>query len=90
MKDPQKEQAFICTGKFLEINAPEKLVYTWTWEPPGMDVSGSTVTVEFIDRGDQTELILTHDKFPSADAASEHNKGWDGCIAVLAEYVESE
>jgi hypothetical protein len=34
-----------------KILAFEKLVYTWSWESPGMDVGETLVTVGFIDKG---------------------------------------
>lgn len=90
MRDPDKEQTYICFGQFKEINAPEKLVYTWSWEPPGMEVGETLVTVEFFDRGDATELVLTHERFPNAEAAGEHNKGWSGCIEVFSAFMEAK
>ena len=88
MRDPEKDQAYVCFGEFKETNRPEKLVYTWSWEPPGMEVGETLVTVEFLDKGDSTELILTHEQFPSVEAADEHNKGWSGCIEIFAGFVE--
>jgi uncharacterized protein YndB with AHSA1/START domain len=88
MRDPQQERAFVCGGEFTEIRAPEKLVFTWSWEPPGMEVGQTLVTVEFFDRGDATELVLTHERFPNAAAAGEHTKGWSGCLDCLAALME--
>ena len=90
MFDPNTNQTFICYGEFKEIVIPERLVYTWSWEPPAMDVGETLVTVEFVEKGDSTELILTHERFPSAEAAAKHNEGWSGCIGVLKTHVESE
>ena len=83
MRDPEKEHAYVCFGVFQEIIPPEKLVYTWSWEPPGMEVGETLVTIEFLDKGDETELVLTHERFPNAEAAGEHNKGWLGCLEVF-------
>ena len=56
MRDPEKDQAYVCFGEFKEINRPEKLVYTWSWEPPGMEVGETLVTVEFLSRrGDRNQ-----------------------------------
>lgn len=88
MRDPQKDQAYICFGEFKVIDEPERLVYTWSWEPPVMEVGETLVTVEFRDNGDSTELVLTHERFPSAEATGEHNKGWLGCLDVLADVIE--
>jgi uncharacterized protein YndB with AHSA1/START domain len=90
MRDPEKGSTYVCFGEFQEVDPPNKVVYTWSWEPPEMDVGRTLVTVEFHERGDATELVLTHEKFPTAEAASEHSKGWTGCLGVFAGYVESK
>jgi uncharacterized protein YndB with AHSA1/START domain len=48
-----------------------------------MDVGETLVTVEFRDRGQSTEVILTHELFPNAEARDEHTKGWSGCLDRL-------
>lgn len=89
MRDPNEDGPFTCSGEFVEITPPEKLVYTWTWESSHMDVGETLVTVEFLEQGEATELVLTHERFPHAEAASEHTKGWTGCIEGLSRLVES-
>ena len=80
-------------GIFREVKAPEKLVFTWSWkkaEPDGSRTEmhpGSPetqVTVEFLARGDSTEVVLTHGLFSSTKLRDEHNGGWNGCFDVLA------
>lgn len=89
MRDPEQDGPFVCGGQFIEITPPEKLVYTWSWESPGMDVGETLVTVEFIDKGEATELVLTHERFPNAETASKHNQGWSGCIDYFIMHIES-
>jgi uncharacterized protein YndB with AHSA1/START domain len=79
-------------GSYLEVRPPERLVYTWTWkhdEGIGTTEGDTTVTVEFHDRGTETELVLTHERFASAAARDEHTQGWNSCLnrleRVLAE-----
>jgi len=89
MQDPTKDSPFVCFGEFREVDPPSKLVYTWSWDSPAMDVGVTIVTVEFHDRGGKTEIVLTHAGFPSADAAAQHQHGWDGCLGQLGPFVES-
>lgn len=73
-------------GSYLEVRPPEKLVYTWTLKhDPGIGTSegDTTVTVEFHDRGKETELVLTHERFASAAARDEHTQGWKSCFNRL-------
>jgi uncharacterized protein YndB with AHSA1/START domain len=74
---------------FREIQPPEKLVFTWSWErfsPTGdkNEVQDETlVTVEFKERGNFTEVFLKHEHFRDAEQCERHNKGWNGCFDVL-------
>ena len=69
-------------GTYREVDPPAKLVFTWEWEDhPAPGDSGDTlVTVEFLDRGERTEVVLTHERFPSEASRKDHETGWDGCF----------
>ena len=68
-------------GEYREVNPPEKLVFTWSWEDGG--VQGSLVTVDLQDLGESTEVTLTHSGFPSAEWRDKHNEGWSGALSRL-------
>ena len=74
-------------GKFETVEAPYKLVYTWALEP----VSGPTerVTVQFRPQGETTEVIVTHEGIPTVPIRQRHEQGWEGCLAGLANYLQS-
>lgn len=76
-------------GTYQEVKPPDRLVFTWRWEnePDRGDAGDMFVTIEFFERGGSTEVILTHEKFPSDAARDEHNKGWTGCLDRLGQYV---
>ena len=69
-------------GTYRALDRPSKLVFTWGWEhEPG---AGETlVTVELIERGRTTELVLTHERFPTEESREQHNQGWTGCLNRL-------
>lgn len=81
-QDGNRHVAF---GEYQEITKPERLVFTWSWES-GI-ATGTLVTVEFIDKGAETEVQLTHEKLPSTDVRGEHGKGWNGCLGRLETYL---
>jgi uncharacterized protein YndB with AHSA1/START domain len=68
------------TGVYRVVDPPKKLVYTWGWEAGSSPVKDSVVTVEFVDRGAATEVILRHAGLPDAQQRSSHEKGWIGCF----------
>ena len=79
-------QTHIVTGTYQEVSPPQRLVFTWKWETEPQH--GETlVTIEFLDRGGKTEVILTHERFPSETARDEHHKGWTGCLDRLGKVV---
>jgi uncharacterized protein YndB with AHSA1/START domain len=73
-------QIHVLTGQYLEIVKNEKLVFTWKWENGNDEFPATTVTIEFIEQGESTELIVTHTDLPSEEAAKNHNHGWTSSL----------
>lgn len=74
------------TGTFEVIKRPHLLTYSWQIE--GMPGDAERVTVQFEERfGDETEVILTHEKISSEALRDQHAYGWMGCLDGLVEYV---
>jgi uncharacterized protein YndB with AHSA1/START domain len=72
-------------GTYREVQAPDRLVFTWEWEDhPNPGDSGKTlVTVEFLERDGHTELILTHQGFPHEASRQDHDTGWGQCFDAM-------
>ena len=83
MQTPGSQRANIATGVYQLIRRPEKLVFTWSWE--GDPAPETLLTIEFLEAGNQTELVLIHSNFISAEQVELHNQGWTGCLTSLAE-----
>jgi len=83
------EKNNIVEGTYREIRPPQKLVFTWRWATPstGGDAGDTLVTIDFADRDGKTEVILTHEGFPTAEARDAHDHGWIGCFDRLGKYV---
>lgn len=75
------------TGVYQIVEPPARLVYTWFWET-SPEVGETLVTVEFRDRGPETEVALSHERFPNEDVRSNHEKGWNGALEKLGRIVE--
>jgi uncharacterized protein YndB with AHSA1/START domain len=77
-------------GKYLEVIAPERLVFTHTWlnaeGKPGLE---TLVTITLTERGNQTELTLRQTGFKSIEARDGHNLGWTSTFDRLAEYLST-
>jgi uncharacterized protein YndB with AHSA1/START domain len=94
MKMPDGE-FFTAVGVFQEVKAPERLVYTWDWETDGSgaefgEVEGkpSLVTVEFLKRGERTEMVLTHSRFAKVESRDSHARGWGRILESFATFME--
>jgi uncharacterized protein YndB with AHSA1/START domain len=77
----------VIRGEFTTVEAPRRLVYTWT-VTPGEPVP-ELVTVCFDPIGDAiTEVVVTHERIASPRLRDSHQAGWDGCLDGLAAYLE--
>jgi len=88
---------FTAVGVFKELKAPELLVYTWDWEKDGGgtefgEVEGKTslVRVEFLKRGEGTELVLTHSQFAAVETRDSHARGWSRIVDSFSMSLEKE
>lgn len=75
-------QIHTAVGTYRQIE-PRRLVYTWEWEEEDQAIGETLVTVEFKDLGGETEVVVTHELFPSAEAKSGHEEGWTSCLDRL-------
>jgi len=78
-----KGDLFYLSGTFHDVKVSERLVYTWVWEAEP-EFGEALVTIEFRDRGNFTEVVLTHELFPTEKARDDHDKGWNSCLDRLA------
>jgi len=74
----------IARGEYVEIDKPNRLVFTWGWDgsedvPPG----SSTIVIELVSDGDGTSLRFVHKDLPNAEAIASHAHGWDHYLPRL-------
>lgn len=73
------------TGNYLEIDRPNKLVFTWS-SPESVD--DSTVTLLFTEQdGGKTKVELTHMKFIDEQRRSNHEGGWGNILLALDDAI---
>lgn len=80
-------QAFTAHGTYREIDPPHRLVFTWDWEQKESAVGETVVTVELREVDGGTELVLTHEGFPAAEARDGHEEGWASCLDRLEAHL---
>ena len=84
MRDPNGVERSV-GGVYRVIERPSKLVYTWKWEESPMP--DSIITIEFHDRGQQTEVLLRHEGLTDVESRARHEHGWNGCFDNLVGFV---
>ena len=67
-------------GEYLAIEPPSLLSFTWISN--ATDLLPTVVTIEFLERGSSTELVLTHQRLPQASFES-HRQGWTDIVQQL-------
>jgi uncharacterized protein YndB with AHSA1/START domain len=70
------------TGAYQEISRPRRLVFTWN--SPYAGQHGSLVTVDFNAKGRATEIVITHERLPTAEMVEAHTGGWSGILEIIA------
>ncbi|MEU6770010.1 SRPBCC domain-containing protein [Streptomyces sp. NPDC046759] len=76
----------VAEGRFVEIDPPKRVVFTWGWVDGEMPVPpGSTtveITLEPVPEG--TLLRLVHRGLPSPKACAAHEEGWTHYVGRLS------
>jgi uncharacterized protein YndB with AHSA1/START domain len=74
-------------GTYLQMVPPKKLVFTWSggaaqnWE--------TVVTLDFLDRGAVTEVVLTHEGLSTPERRALAEGGWPSLLDALASALSS-
>ena len=71
------EEVFHIYGTYHVIQPPEKLVFTWLCDKSDLDIGESMVTIEFFERGNSTEVLLTHERIMATELRVFFGQGWD-------------
>jgi uncharacterized protein YndB with AHSA1/START domain len=91
-RDPSGEYVQM-VGRYVEVSPPERLVFTMGWEDfptVTMEPDATTVTVEFNETDEGTEVVLTHERQPSRRIKSFHWVGWKGSFRKLDRLLAEE
>ncbi|HJU68748.1 MAG TPA: SRPBCC family protein [Gemmatimonadaceae bacterium] len=75
-------------GVFEEVVPNRKLVHTFHFTSDrGHDEPPSLVTIEFLDRGESTDVVLTHTRLAETKVR-ETNDGWEAIFGVMEGLIE--
>ncbi|HTA38347.1 MAG TPA: SRPBCC domain-containing protein [Candidatus Acidoferrales bacterium] len=82
-------ERFVVFGTIREYDRPHRLSYTWQWEDDdgAPEAVETLLTLDFHDRNGDTELVLTHENFASAESRDRHDGGWSNALEKLVPVV---
>jgi uncharacterized protein YndB with AHSA1/START domain len=69
-------------GRFLQIERPRRIEYTWMSEATKGVETVVLFTLE--PKGDHTEVTLRHSNVPDDEMGRRHADGWGWCLDMLA------
>ena len=80
------ENGAVMCGRYVEIDPPHRIVFTYGWESGGPDVppESTRVTIELEETDGVTNLHLVHTQLPAA-VTEEHRLGWVWFLGILAD-----
>jgi uncharacterized protein YndB with AHSA1/START domain len=86
IRDKNSGENWFFEGTFREVVPNQKLVHTFHWRSDrGVDHGTSLVCIEFLAKGQRTEIVITHEELPAGDARQGTELGWvDVCECVAA------
>ena len=85
--DPKKIHYHI-RGTYRDVIQNKRLVFTWKWDGPIRNETETLVEIEFNEKQDCTELVLSHFYLPNEDEVNGHKSGWLGSFSCLQTFLE--
>jgi uncharacterized protein YndB with AHSA1/START domain len=76
------------SGTYVQIDRPRKLVFTWIG--PLTNNVTTLVTVELNQSGDETDVVLTHERLPTPAICEGHTRGWGNILDHLADVAPKD
>jgi len=87
MKAPDGKVQYLF-GSYLEISPPERLVMTWALlGSPSDDGYEAILTIDFITKGEGTEILLLHENLQKASLRN-FQAGWQIVLDQFAHYLD--
>jgi uncharacterized protein YndB with AHSA1/START domain len=86
---PPEGALFHLSGRFLDVDAPTLLTYTFVWEEPDPDDRETVVRLAFAPEGDRTRIVLDQGRFATEARYELHRGGWTDTLDRLEAFLAS-
>lgn len=74
-------------GRFLEVDPPRRLVYTWQWTDGPLSRAETLVELEFDATPDGTVLTVRHSRFLNDAECNAHVVGWTDTLDRVSAWL---
>jgi uncharacterized protein YndB with AHSA1/START domain len=89
MRNPDGEEFGGC-GEYVELDPPDRLVFTWTWDGHEGHEGSQVVEVDFTESRDgTTTVVVTNRGIGDEEAKRSHREGWEASLDNLDRVVTS-
>jgi uncharacterized protein YndB with AHSA1/START domain len=87
---PPDGEAFHLSGRFLDVDPPSSLSYTFSWDEPHPDDRETVVRISLSAAGQATKVSLTQGEFATDERLELHRNGWTDAFEKLRALVVGE
>jgi uncharacterized protein YndB with AHSA1/START domain len=84
---PPEGDAFHLVGTFREVDPPDRLVFTFVWEPASPDDAETVVELTFRDSGAATEVDHRQGPFKTEERRDLHRDAWTDTFDRLEQFL---
>jgi uncharacterized protein YndB with AHSA1/START domain len=86
MRNPHDDAEYGGGGEYTEIEPPNRLAFTWTWDG---DSRRQLIEIDFEEIDGSTKVRFTHRNLWDEESVASHEDGWGKAFENLARTVES-
>jgi uncharacterized protein YndB with AHSA1/START domain len=80
MRDPEKGTEHGGGGRYIEIEPPNRLAFTWTWDE---DPRETLIELDLEENDGVTTVRFKHSNLKDEESARSHEEGWNACFDNL-------
>jgi len=73
----------VVSGKYVSLEPPSRLVFTWGWEDNGKRGHETEVEIVLAKLGERTKMTLTQRLFSESENRDNHGFGWNSSFNKL-------
>ena len=86
---PPDGEPFHLNGEFREVDPPNRLAFTFNWEPPDPDDRETLAELTLTERGEETEVSFSQGPFATEERRAVHEGGWRDSFEKLERLLAS-